>query len=468
MSDRTEQFAASGALRGTITVPGDKSITHRSVLFGGFAAGTTNVTTSMIGRDNLASVRVMQKLGVDIRASLNDVAFECAQTEDLQNVSRSEDELCRLQITGKGFAGLQQPDGELYCGNSGTTARPLTGIVAGCPFPVTLTGDESLSRRPMKRVVDPLSQMGATFDGDRFPLTCYGSGESPLGALSYESPRASAQVKSAILLAGLQSEEPVSVIEPMCSRDHTERMLSAMGVSVSGSQTDQGAWCVALPSAESRKQIAGIDIIVPGDFSSASFFLVAASIVPDSDVLIENVGMNQTRVGLLALLQRMGAQIEICNPRETGGESVADLRVQGAPLNAISVDHRDVVLAIDEIPIFSVAAAFASGTTTITGAEELRVKESDRLTMTVKVLQAFGVSVEEQQDGLTIVGAPERAASPTALGEIKRSWQGSGDHRIAMTAAIIEHALTRQFTLVDVDHVETSFPTFVSCFQSLS
>jgi 3-phosphoshikimate 1-carboxyvinyltransferase len=344
----------------------------------------------------------------------------------------------------------------------------LTGFLAGCPFSCTLSGDESLRSRPFKRVTDPLSQMGACFDGESLPLKIRGGA---LKGIDYLSPKASAQVKSAILLAGLQASGPVSVVEPWRSRDHTERMLTAMGCEVRGFELENGHWKVELPGEAERRTLSPLEIEVPGDFSAAAFFLVAGTIVPDSQVLIKGVGFNPTRTGLFSILRRMGANIKTYNPRNVGGEEVIDLEVNGAALKGVDVHPEDVVLAIDEIPALAVAAAFAEGVTRISGAEELRVKESDRLKKTAELLKSFSVEVKELPDGLLISGNPALAKSFRESGQTvpdgRTSWRHSGDHRIAMCGAVLEYSLCAEFQLSDAIAVETSFPTFVDCFERL-
>lgn len=449
-------------LQGRTSVPADKSISHRAVMFSSVAEGTSEVRATLLGRDNLATIRIMRQLGVTISGQFNAQARALAAEEGLTDFSESPDGFCRLTIHGKGFGALRSPESVLDCGNSGTTSRLLCGLLAGCALDAELTGDESLIKRPFKRVTEPLSQMGAKFSGDMLPLKITRA-EKALGGIEYRSPKASAQVKSAILLAGLKSSGEVRVIEPVQSRDHTERMLAAMGTEVTAGRTADNAWSVALPPPGARLPLKPLNLEVPGDFSSAAFLIVLASIVPGSDITITNVGYNPTRIGLLHILRRMGADIENLNQRVVGGEEVADLRVRSAKLRATTVDADDVVLAIDEIPILSVAAAFAEGQTLISGAEELRVKESDRLTKTAQVLTSFGVDVEELPDGLRIRG--QTGVSQTPVDDLP--WQGSGDHRIAMSAAVLRYALCGECVLTDQPAVETSFPGFLDCISGL-
>lgn len=451
------------SLVGKISVPSDKSICHRAILFSSIAEGSSEVTVFEPGRDNLASIRVMQNLGVEIDAAFSSKVFAMAEEEGLKNISESESEISTINIVGAGLRGLKQAKNELYCGNSGTTARLLCGILSGQKFSSTLTGDVSLSKRPFKRVSAPLSQMGASFSSELLPLTIHGAG---LKGLVYESPVASAQVKSAILLAGLYSEHEVSVIEPRVSRDHTERMFSAMGVDLEEAATADGRWQITLPALAKRGKLSACNTCVPADFSAAAFFMVAASLVPGSSVVIENVGFNKTRTGLFLVLKRMGAKIEVLNERVVSGEEVADLKISYAKLLATTLSEEDVLLAIDEIPIFCIAAAFASGTSSFRGAKELRVKESDRLSMMTELLRAYEIEVREHEDGLDIVGNPdlEKKSFPEIDSPV---WQHCGDHRIVMSSAVFSYVLKSTFVIEDESEIETSFPNFTQCFQVL-
>lgn len=455
-------------LRGNLEVPADKSISHRSVLFPSVANGVSRVRASVMGRDNLATIRIMRQLGVQVRGELSSRVHELAQEEGLSDFALSRDEVCRLEVEGRGWAGLQAASAELDCGNSGTSARLLTGFLAGASFSSTLTGDESLRKRPFRRVTEPLSQMGASFSAEMLPLTIHGAS---LRGMHYDSPKASAQVKSAILLAGLQAKGSVSVTEPRQTRDHTERMLSAMGCEVRTQPEADGRSTVFLPESEADRLLQPIDVDVPGDFSAAAFFLVAASIIPDSSITITHVGYNHTRLGLLHVLKRMGANIEEKNHRVIGGEEVVDFEVRSSKLKGTEITSDDVVLGVDEIPILAVAAAFAEGETRVTGAEELRVKESDRLKMTAEVLKSFEIEVEEFSDGLLVQGNPDKIASLTQVqaGSLAadEAWRKSGDHRIAMCGAVLEYALSGELLLSDVSAVETSFPTFLKSFKDL-
>lgn len=450
-------------LRGTITVPADKSIAHRAIMFSSLAKGKSIVRATVFGRDNFATVRVMNQLGVKISGSLPQTQYELAANERLQGLfTVSSASTGELIIESYGVAAFKKPKEPLYCGNSGTTARLLTGVLAGCSFAAELTGDDSLSRRPFRRVTEPLAQMGATFSGEKLPLQVSGG---RLKGIRYESPRASAQIKSAVLLAGLQAEGPTTVIEPSLSRDHTERMLSGMGIHIASKKLDDGHWEVSLSEGQQINNLQPATIDVPGDFSAAAFFIVAALLVPDSSVTINNVGLNNTRLGLLAVLKKMGAQITISNKRVACGEDIGDVSVRASTLRGVEVTAEDVVLAIDEIPILSIAAAFANGTTVIHGAEELRVKESDRLAMIGKMLTSYGCAVKEFPDGLEIAGNPKIASNSAA--PRNREWRHSLDHRIEMSAAVLDYALTGKFEIGDKEAVETSFPTFLECFRTL-
>lgn len=449
-------------LSGDVRIPGDKSITHRAVMFGAVAEGTSVVRTTVLGRDNFATARIMRQLGAEVAGEVSSSLIAIAKQEGFESFGESKDEWSTLRITGRGFSGLHAPDGTLDCGNSGTTARLLTGLLAGRPFESVLVGDASLSKRPFKRVVDPLSAMGARFEGDRLPLTIRGG---DLHGIDYVSPHASAQVKSAILLAGLQTSDPVSVTEPRLSRDHTERMLTAMGCPIESICLGDGSWRISLPAQ--RGPLRAQEIVVPGDFSAAAFFLVAGSIFPGSDIRIVGVGLNDTRIGLFHILERMGASMKPESPRVVGGEKVVDLRVQAKQLHGIDVPADDVVLAIDEIPILAVAAAVASGTTRIRGAKELRVKESDRLAMSAQILRCFGGTVEEYEDGLDVIGNPNLIFSGRAADPALCDWKVSGDHRIAMCGAILQLLVSGTFELPDKHAVETSFPNFGECLQGI-
>lgn len=452
------------ALRGTIQVPGDKSITHRAIMFGAVANGESVITTSILGRDNFATARIMRQLGANMSGKVTSSLLPIAHEEGLTDFTDSKTNFCEIRVRGTGFDGLRAPSAVLDCGNSGTTARLLTGLLAGRPFASSFTGDGSLVKRPFKRVAEPLSKMGARFSAEMLPFTLHGGA---LQGIDYVSPQASAQVKSAILLAGLQAEGNVSVIEPRLSRDHTERMLTAMGCAVVSEELPDGRWRISLPNDAKRGHLNAQQITVPGDFSAAAFFLVAGSVFPQSELVIQSVGLNKTRIGLYNILKRMGASIELQNERSVGGERVVDFHVRATELHGVEVDEEDVVLGVDEIPILLLAAAVAKGRTTIHGAGELRVKESDRLAMTAAIVRSVGLEVEELSDGLTIEGKPELLKQWTGKRQENAEWKKSGDHRIAMTGALFELLATGNFELPDKTAVETSFPGFEELIRSI-
>ncbi len=430
-------ISARGPLRGTLTVPGDKSISHRSLMFAGLAVGESRIEGLLEGEDVLATAAAMRAMGVTIERRNNGA----------------------WHVWGVGVGGLLQPETALEMGNSGTSTRLLMGLVASHPITATFTGDASLSKRPMGRVIEPLSRMGADFTsspGGRLPLTMRGL--CPAVPIEYTLPVASAQVKSAVLLAGLNTPGITRVIEPVPTRDHSERMLTGFGADLTVEETPQGRIISIRGEAELKPQ----QITVPGDPSSAAFWMVAASIVPGSDITIANVGLNPTRIGLITALRMMGADIAELNPRVVGGEPVADLRVRHAPLKAIEVPHDLAPSMIDEYPVLFVAAAFAQGRTVARGAEELRVKESDRIAAMVAALQPNGVALEEFEDGLAITGTggdliPGGAPVASKL-----------DHRIAMSMAVAGLGAKAEVSIDDVAPVATSYPGFFSTLDSLT
>ncbi|WP_294268756.1 3-phosphoshikimate 1-carboxyvinyltransferase [uncultured Sphingomonas sp.] len=427
---------AAAALRGTIAVPGDKSISHRSLMLSALAVGQSRVEGLLEGEDVLATAAAMRAMGADI--------------------VRQDDGV--WVIHGVGVGGLLQPETALDMGNSGTSTRLLMGLVASHPITATFIGDASLSKRPMGRVIEPLSQMGAQFQdtpGGRLPLMVRGI--SPAVPIRYTLPVASAQVKSAILLAGLNTPGETTVIEPIATRDHSERMLAGFGAELTVTPSPEGRVITIHGPAELKPQ----NIVVPGDPSSAAFWLVAGSIVPGADVTITNVGMNPTRTGIIAALKMMGADITELDARIVGGEPVADLRVRHAPLSAIEVPPELTPSMIDEYPVLFVAAAFATGTTIARGAEELRVKESDRITAMANALGACGVRCEEFEDGMAVTGAggdpiPGGATIATLL-----------DHRIAMSMTIAALHARDPITLDDAAPVATSYPVFFDTLEKL-
>ena len=418
-------------IQGEIRVPGDKSISHRSIMFGSLAEGISHISGFLEGEDSLNTLRAFQSMGVQIEGPTNG----------------------RVTIHGVGMSGLQAPTEPLDLGNSGTSMRLLAGLLAGQKFDVELSGDVSLSKRPMKRVTDPLAQMGAKVDaaeGGKPPLKI--SGNQTLNSFSYQMPMASAQVKSCCLLAGMYAPGKTCVTEPAVTRDHTERMLKAFGcvVEVQGSTA-----CVTGPA----KLIAS-DIDVPADISSAAFFMVAASIAKDSDLLLQHVGINPTRTGIIDILKLMGADIMLSNQQEVGGEPVADIRIKSAALSGVHIPEALVPLAIDEFPVLFVAAACASGTTTITGAEELRVKESDRIQVMADGLQILGVDAQATTDGMIIQGNTQDVAFSGG------TVNSHDDHRIAMAFAMASLRADGEVQIDDCDNVNTSFPDFAGLATS--
>ncbi|MFM5884415.1 MAG: 3-phosphoshikimate 1-carboxyvinyltransferase [Novosphingobium sp.] len=435
---RPRRFVSAGPLRGTIRVPGDKSISHRSIMLGALAVGETRVTGLLEGEDVLATAAAMRAMGATIE--------------------RGEDGT--WSVHGVGVGALLQPQAPLDMGNSGTSTRLLMGLVASHPISATFVGDASLSKRPMGRVIDPLSQMGAAFEaseGGRLPLTVRGA--LPAVPITYRLPVASAQVKSAILLAGLNTPGVTTVIEPVPTRDHSERMLHGFGADLTVEEVNGERVIRIRGEAELKPQV----IEVPGDPSSAAFFIVAALVVPGSEVLIENVGLNPTRAGIVTVLRQMGGSIAEVNRREVGGEPVADLLVRHSPLKGIEVDPAIAPSMIDEFPVLFVAAALAEGTTTTSGLDELRVKESDRLSAMAAALTAAGAQVSETADGLTIVGTGGVPLAGT-IGPIATHL----DHRIAMAMAIAGIASRDGVDVDDTRPIATSFPVFEALLDGLA
>ena len=412
-----------GALRGTIRVPGDKSISHRAIMLGSIATGRTRISGFLEGQDALATMHAFRSMGVSIDGP----------------------HAGEVQIAGVGAYGLAAPSGPLDLGNSGTAMRLMVGLLAGQHFKTILTGDSSLNSRPMARVCDPLTAMGARVVTSALgtpPLQVHPV-DGELKGLCYELPMASAQVKSSVLLAGLYARGRTCVTEPAPTRDHTERMLRAFGceVTVKGSSV-----CV-----NARAVLVGTDVMVPGDFSSATFFLVGASIAEGSDLTIKDVGINPTRTGALEVLKLMGADICVLNERLMGTEPVADLRVRHSELHGVQIPCELVALAIDEFPALFVAAACAKGRTTVTGAQELRLKESDRIHAMAEGLGAVGVPTEETPDGLIVEGRQLRGGTIDSR----------GDHRIAMALSLAALRANGEVRITDCSNVQTSFPGFV-------
>jgi len=426
----------SGPLKGTTTVPGDKSISHRALMFGALTVGETTVEGLLEGEDVLATAEAMRKMG-----------------------ARIEKKGETWHIHGVGIGGLQQPESPLDMGNSGTSTRLLIGLIGGHPISATFTGDASLTKRPMNRVIKPLEQMGASFEaaeGGRLPLTVHGAQDTL--NINYRLPVASAQVKSAVLLAGLNARGTTTVIEEKPTRDHTENMLKAFGIDIETEKQADNSYKISL---KGQQDMQPCHITVPADPSSAAFPAVAAAITEGSDITLTNIGMGERRNGLYLCLQDMGADIEFLNERPQGGEPVADIRIKGSKLKGITVPEERVPSMIDEFPILAVAAACAEGTTSMTGLEELRVKESDRLLMMYEGLKACGVDIEMGEASLTIhgTGQPPQGtdhAIETAL-----------DHRIAMAFLVLGGITKQPVTIDDETPIRTSFPGFVELMNKL-
>jgi len=429
----------SGELSGTVRIPGDKSISHRSLMFGGLASGETRITGLLEGEDVINTGKAMRAMG----ASIEKVGAEWI-------------------IQGTGNGALLAPEAPLDFGNAGTGCRLTMGLVGVYDFESTFVGDPSLSKRPMGRVLDPLREMGVQVrsqDGDCLPVTLHGP-RTP-NPITYRVPMASAQVKSAVLLAGLNTPGVTTVIEPVMTRDHTEKMLRGFGAELSVETDREGTRNIRL---EGRGRLNGQRIEVPGDPSSAAFPLVAALLVPGSDVTIENVLMNPTRTGLILTLQEMGASIEVLNPRLAGGEDVADLRVRSSELKGVTVPSDRAPSMIDEYPVLAVAAAYASGTTTMLGLEELRVKESDRLSAIAEGLKLNGVDCDEGRDTLVVRGRPNgRGYGHTGGAPVATHL----DHRIAMSFLVLGLASEYEVTVDDASVIATSFPEFMDLMTGL-
>ncbi|WP_207093051.1 3-phosphoshikimate 1-carboxyvinyltransferase [Novosphingobium sp. PY1] len=439
---RPRRFLPTGPLKGRIRVPGDKSISHRSIMLGALAVGETRVTGLLEGEDVLATAAAMRAMGASV-----------------ERVGDSESG-GEWVVNGVGVGALLQPEAPLDMGNSGTSTRLLMGLIASHPITATFIGDASLSKRPMGRVITPLSQMGASFEaseGGRLPLILKGT--SPAVPITYRLPVASAQVKSAVLLAGLNTPGRTTVIEPVPTRDHSERMLKGFGAQLEVEVEPDGTRIITVTGeAELRPQV----IDVPGDPSSAAFFIVAALLVPGSEVLIENVGLNPTRAGLVSVLRQMGGDITEVNPREVGGEPVADLLVKHSVLKGIDVDAEIAPAMIDEFPVLFVAASLAEGKTTTSGLDELRVKESDRLAVMAAALTAAGARIEEREDGLVIEGTGGEALPGTEAAIATHL-----DHRIAMSMAVAGLVSRGGVEVDDTRPIATSFPVFESMLAGL-
>ena len=414
-------------LRGELTVPGDKSISHRAVMFGSLAKGTTRISHFLEGADCLSTIACFRKMGIGIERNASEIL-----------------------IHGKGLHGLSAPDGILDVGNSGTTTRLISGILAGQKFTSELDGDDSIRTRPMKRIMTPLTSMGADIvskcDNGCAPLVIHGK---TLHGIHYDSPVASAQVKSCVLLAGMYADGLTSVTEPFLSRNHTEIMLNYFGAKV----TSEGTTASISPDSE----LHGLDISVPGDISSAAYFIAAGLLVPDSEILVKNVGINPTRAGLLKVCEDMGGDITLLNERCEAGEKIADILVRTSSLHGITIEGDIIPTLIDEIPIIAVMAAVADGTTVIKDAAELKVKETDRIETVTDNLKAMGCNVTPTEDGMIITGGTLHGASIHTL----------LDHRIAMAFSIAALVADGTTKILDSKCVDVSYPTFYDTFEQL-
>ncbi len=422
-------------LKGTIHVPGDKSISHRAVLLAAVAKGTSTIRDWLPAGDTLATLEAVRALGVQI------------------NIDAHSPQAWDLQIMGRGLDGLQPPVGNLDCRNAGTGFRLLAGLMAGQSFPVVLDGSSQLRKRPMRRIIDPLTEMGARIDSvdGRAPLHIE---PSLLHSISYTMKVASAQVKSAILLAGLYAKGETRVYQPGPARDHTERMLNAVGVPVE----QDGNWISLKAAKEQKRELKPLDLTVPGDISSAAFPLVAAAIVPHSEINIINVGANETRTGLLEMLTAMGANFTVSNERITGGETAVDLTVRFDELHAANVSGETVVRGIDEFPIWAVAATQAAGVSLVEDAAELRVKEVDRISVLAGELKKMGVPIQEKADGFAVDG-PQRLHGAEV--------NSHDDHRLSMSLAVAGLVAESETLVHDAGCAQDSFPGFAETMQQL-
>ncbi len=417
-----------GAVNGDITVPGDKSLSHRSVMLASLAEGDSEITGFLGGEDSLNTLEAFRSMGVAIERHEN----------------------TGLLVKGAGLHGLKSPSSDLYMGNAGTGMRLIAGVLAGQPFSSRVSGDESLSRRPMGRIIEPLSQMGAriTSAADGCPPLSINAAAG-LHGIDYSLPMASAQVKSAVLLAGLYASEQTTVREPAPTRDHTERMLRSFGYTVNSSD--------GVSSLAGGGTLKGCTLEIPADISSAAFMLVAACIARDSELVLRNIGINPTRTGIIDILKMMGADIQLLNRRHAGEEPVADIQVRSSDLTGIEIPQHLVPLAIDELPVVFVAAACASGTTVVTGAEELRVKESDRIAAMATGLAALNVDAQATPDGMVVRGGEMSGGTVDTF----------FDHRIAMSFCVAGLRASGPVFVRDTHHVETSFPGFFQLCESL-
>ena len=418
-------------LRGELVIPGDKSISHRSIILSSLANGRSRVRGFLESQDCLRTLTAFRNMGVEI-----------------EKVSQGE-----YLINGVGLRGLKEPERVIDCGNSGTSMRLLTGLLTAQDFYSVLSGDDSLRSRPMGRIIKPLSKMGARIwarNLEYAPLSIQGQ---PLSGIDYQLPIASAQVKSSILLAGLYTDQEVRIVEPALSRDHTERMLKGFGIEL----TKEGN-LIILDKGD-KGELHSQDIQVPGDISSAAFFITAGLITDDSEILLKDVGINPTRSGFIQVVKEMGGQIELINQREASGEPIADLLVKSSKLQGVEISGDIIPKLIDEIPIIAVLASQAKGETVIKDAAELRVKETDRIMATATELSKLGVEIEELEDGMVINGK-----APITGGIKVKSY---GDHRIAMALAIAGLVADETVTILNSDVINTSFPQFESLLSSL-
>lgn len=422
------KFTKSGPLKGEVTIPGDKSISHRSIMFGALAKGTTRVSHFLEGADCLSTISCFRKLGIQIERDRDSVI-----------------------VHGKGLHGLTAPMETLDCGNSGTTTRMISGILTPQPFVTTLTGDASIQKRPMNRIIEPLSMMGAqitSLNGNGCaPLRIQGA---PVHAIHFQSKVASAQVKSAILLAGMYADGVTSVTEPYVSRNHTELMLRNFGAKI----TTEGTTA----SIEPEPELTGCDICVPGDISSAAYFIAAALIVPGSEVLLKNVGINPTRDGMIRVVKAMGGNIELLNVNDQSGEPTADLLVSYSSLHGTTIRGEIIPTLIDELPVIAILAAYAEGTTVIADAQELKVKESNRIDVMVDQMVQMGIDVEKTEDGMMIHGG--KPVHGTTI-------YPNLDHRIAMSFAVASLCADGETQIQDAEIVNVSFPTFYDDLKRL-
>ena len=441
------------AINKVISIPGDKSVSHRSIMFGAIAKGLTEVSNFLTGEDCICTMKAFQALGVNIKESGDKVLIE-----------------------GKGFGALKALEQEIYLGNSGTGMRLLTGLFAGLGFKTILTGDKSLSGRPMNRVIQPLTTMGACINSQdgKAPLIINPKNQTPnLHGIHYQSPIASAQVKSSILLAGLNADGITSVSEPEKSRDHTERMLKYFGAELYIEDLT-----ISLNGPNSKNSLMGQKINIPSDISSAAFFLVAGAILENAELRLSKVGINPTRTGVLDALKLMNVKFSLENIDEAGAEPIADILISSSEIKGALINGDLIPRLIDEIPVLAILASQASGTTTISDAEELRVKESDRVYTTINLLKALGIEVQEKPDGMIIQGQNKKPFNPSKtpwqdlnehsyyVSDDKIVFDSHGDHRLAMSAAIAGLYSTKPIEIHQVEFVNTSFPSFFEILQS--